>query len=273
VTLRTLAAALLALALSGCALLRSLAGAAFDPPRLTYESWSAEDVGLDGVTVLLKYRVENPNAQGFRLSKVAWALDLDGKPAAKGDMPSGLSVPAKGAAPLALPVRIRWRDLPDVAALLLRDEVGFKVSGSAALASPIGDVDLPFSREGRLKVPKAPGIAVDGIRIRELTLTRLALDLRLRLTNSNAFPLPVGALAYGLRLGGEELGAGQGHPLAAVPPGGTATVTVPVRLSLAGASGAVRRLLDGGGAPLEVDGKAEFEGMQFPFEAEKPIER
>jgi LEA14-like dessication related protein len=272
------AAALLVLTASGCAALGQLARSAFDPPKLEFVDWSARALDAEGVTIGLQYKLTNPNSQGFRLSRVGWALDLEGKPAAKGDMPTGLTVPANGSAPLELPVRVRWRDVPDLVKLLVspKGDVGFKVTGVAALAGPLGDVELPFSREGRVDLPRVPGFGIEGIRVRELSLTNVSLDLRLRVSNANKFPLPVGALAYGLRLGGEPVASGDGKPLAAVPPGGEATVTIPVRLSLASAGGAIRRLLQGESLPAELDGTAEFGDLQFPFSAEgaaRPPER
>jgi LEA14-like dessication related protein len=272
---RLLAATAVVLALSGCAALSKLARSAFDPPKLEFVDWSAKALDAEGVTVALQYKLTNPNAQGFKLSRIGWALDLEGKPAAKGDMPSGLTVPASGSAPLEVPVRVRWRDVPDLVRLLVspKGDVGFKVTGTAALAGPFGDIEVPFSREGRVDLPRVPGIGVDGIRVRELSLTNVALDLKLRVSNANEFPLPVGALAYGLRLGGEPVASGEGKPLAAVPPGGEATVTIPVRLSLLSAGQAIRQLLSGETLPAEVNGTADFGDLEFPFATEGRVTR
>jgi LEA14-like dessication related protein len=184
-------------------------------------------------------------------------------------MPAGLAVPAKGTAPVTFPVRVRWRDVPDLLRLVAtREDVAFKVSGNAAVDGPLGEVDVPFSREGRFDLPRVPVVRLDGVRVRELSLTNVSLDLRLQITNGNKFALPVGALAYGLRLGGEDVASGAGHPLAMVPPGGSAAVSIPIRLSLAAAGGAIRRLLEGGALPAEVKGQADFGDLEFPFDAE-----
>jgi LEA14-like dessication related protein len=267
--------ALLAVSVAGCSLLGKLARSAFDPPTLEFVDWSAQGLDAEGVTIALQYKLTNPNAQGFKLARVGWALDLEGKPAAKGDMPSGLEVPASGSAPLEVPVRVRWRDVPDLVKLLLspKGDVGFKISGTAAVAGPLGDVELPFSREGRVDLPRAPGIGLEGIRVRELSLGNVSLDLKLRISNANRFPLPVGALAYGLRLGGDPVASGDGKPLAAVPPGGVATVTIPVRLSFLSAADAIRRLLQGESLPAEVKGTADFGDLEFPFAAEGQVAR
>ena len=266
---RAALAALLVLSLPGCSLLRSLAAGGFKEPSLDYVSWSAQSLDAEGVTLALQYRLTNPNERGFKLSRAAWALELEGKPATTGEMPLGLTVPAKGSTMVELPVRLRWRDLPDLVTLLAtRRDVGFKVTGTAALSSMVGDLSIPFSRSGRVDLPRMPSFAVQGIRMRELSLTSLAFDLDLQVKNGNAFPLPVGALAYGLRLGGAPLAAGGERPLAAVPAGGTATVKIPVRLSLAAAGDAIRRLANGSAVPVEVEGSAGFGDLAFPFEAE-----
>ena len=266
--LHRLAPLLLVLAfLPGCSLLGQLAASAFDPPKLEYVSWSAEALDADGVTIALHYRLTNPNAQGFRLSRVGWALDLEGKPAVKGDMSSGITVPAKGTAPLDVPVRLRWRDVPDlVQTVATKRDVAFLVKGSVAVATPLGDVDVPFSRDGRIEIPRAPGFQLDGVRVRELSATNVSIDVRLKVANGNRFPLPVGALTYGLRLDGNEVASGAGQPVVAVPPGGTATVTIPVRLSLLGAGAAIQRLVTGGDVPVQVKGTAGFGDLAFPFQ-------
>ena len=263
-------AALLALALSGCAALESLAKSAFDPPKLEFVSWSADSLDAEGVTIALHYKLTNPNPQGFRLSRVGWALDLEGKPAAKGDMPSGLTIPSRGAAPLDVPVRLRWRDVPGLVQLVAtRSDVAFKVTGRAAVASGLGDVEVPFSREGRLPLPRIPRVGIESVKVRPLSLGTVSVDLKLRVDNGNSFPLPVGALAYGLKLDGSPVATGDGHPLAAVPAHGAATVSIPVRISLAAAGPALQRLLSGDSVPVDLDGKAGYGGLEFPFEARK----
>jgi LEA14-like dessication related protein len=267
-------AGLLLLALSGCSAIRSLLAGGFEEPSLEYVSWSAQSLDAEGVTIGLRYRLTNPNDRGFTLSRAAWALELEGKPAASGDMPLGLSVPAKATTDVELPVRVRWRDVPDLAQLALtRRDVGFKVTGTAALSSALGDIGIPFSRSGRVDLPRVPSFAVRGVRVRELSLTGLAFDVDLAVKNENRFALPVGALAYGLRLGEGELAADGEKPLVAVPPGGSATVKIPVRLSLASAGKAIQRLLGGESVPLEVKGSAGFGDLDFPFAAGGEVER
>lgn len=157
-----LAAASLASAalLPGCAALGAAAKAVVEPPRVTFETLSLEALDLDGFTLGLHWNVDNPNRFPFRLARLGWALELDGRAAARGDQTKGIDIPAAGAATVEIPVRLRWAELPGLLQLaLVRDEMPFKVSGVAAVGSSFGDIDVPFSREGKLAIPKSFGLS------------------------------------------------------------------------------------------------------------------
>jgi LEA14-like dessication related protein len=249
------------LALGGCASVRSILGAGFERPTLAYESWSANDLDLDGVTIALHYRLQNPNGFGLDLRRLGYRLEVEGRRVAEGSLPGGLQIRAQGATPIAIPVRLRWREVPGFVELLLtRAEVAYRVSGDVGVGSPLGTLDIPFEHEDRVPVPRPPSIGIDGVTVRESSLSNLSLDLRVRVENRNSFPLPAGALTYGLRVGQRDLLSGGSQPLAAVPGGGRATVAIPIRISAAGAAEAVASLL--GGAELRLQGLAEFGPMQ-----------
>jgi LEA14-like dessication related protein len=263
--LTALAAALAVAALPGCSLLNSIAGTAFEAPKLTFESWSADAVDLEGVTIALHYRLDNPNAFGLDLERLGYRLEVEGRRVVEGQLPAGLHLAAKAASPVAVPVRLRWRDLPGFAeALLTRSDVGYRISGEAGVRTPLGTVTLPFEHRDRVALPRLPGLRVEGVSVRETTLTHLALDFRLGIANGNAFPLPVGALTYGLRVGEADLLSGGSHPLAAVPPGGHATITIPIRISLLGAASSASQIL--GGAEIRLRGRAGFGPLEVPVD-------
>jgi LEA14-like dessication related protein len=162
----TLMAALLVVHLfAGCAALGAAARAVVEPPKVAFDALSLDALDLDGFTLGLNWNVDNPNSFPFRLSRLGWALELDGRPAARGDTTKAIEVPAQGAAKVAIPVRLRWADIPGLIQVAMRrDELPFKVSGVAAVASTFGDIDVPFSREGKVAVPRDFGAGGFGIR-------------------------------------------------------------------------------------------------------------
>jgi LEA14-like dessication related protein len=142
------------LALGGCASARSLLETGFQRPALVYESWSAEQLDLDGVTLALHYRLENPNGFGLDLRRLGYRLEVEGHQVVQGDLPAGLQIRPRGTTPLPIPVRLRWRDVPGFAELLLtRVDVAYRLSGDVGVGSPLGIVDLPFAHSARVPLP------------------------------------------------------------------------------------------------------------------------
>ncbi len=255
------------LLLPGCSLFQRVAGRGFERPTFTFESWSADQLDFEGVTIALHYRFENPNRFGLDLRRLAYRLEVEGRQIGEGQLPAGVRIAARGATPIAVPVRLRWRDLPGFVELLTtRAEVNYRVSGSASVDTALGAIDLPFEHRDRVALPRVPSFRIEGITMHEASLSSVSLDLRLRIENGNAFPLPVGALTYGLRVGDREVVAGGSHPLVAVPPGGRATISIPVRISVQGMAGAVADLVSG--AELRLRGLAGFgDGVEVPVDA------
>ena len=92
---------------SGCAALGAAARTVVEPPRVDFDTLSLEALDLEGITLGLNWNVDNPNRFPFRLSKLGWALELDGRHAARGDTVKSIDVPAAGKAAVEIPVRLR----------------------------------------------------------------------------------------------------------------------------------------------------------------------
>lgn len=263
----TAPAALLLLSLAGCAGVQQMIGAAFEKPRLTYESFTPQELDLEGVTLGLRYRIDNPNAVGLKLATVDYRVDVESRQVVTGSSQTGLSIPARGSAPLELPVRVRYADIPDlVSNLIHKDTLGFQIQGNAGVSTPVGVIGLPFSYTGQIPTPKMPGIALTGVTVRGLSLDGVTLDVHLEVRNQNGFALPVGALAYALRLGGKEVLSGANQALASVPANGKNAVTIPVQLPFAAAADAVGRLMRGASTDVNLNGRASFGGVQLPVD-------
>jgi LEA14-like dessication related protein len=264
---KTLLAVLLAL-LSGCAGLQDLARAAFTEPRLSFKSAALDALDLDGATVAFTWEIENPNALGVDLARAGWQIEVEGTRVAAGDLPAGLSIPANGKAPLTFPVRLRFRDVPGIVGLLGsgKRDLGYRLSGSLGVRTPIGIVDLPMSHAARVSLPSMPRFALDGLRVRSVSLSTVAVDVRVKVQNPNAFPLPNGQIDYALALAGTSVAKAAGASVAAVPGGGSAVVEIPVRVDVLSAGRVATELARGAEVQVELTGKAELAGLPLPLE-------
>ncbi len=263
-----LAALLLPALLSGCAGLENLAKAAFQEPRLSFRSAALDALDLEGATIGFTFDLENPNAIGVDVARAGWQVEVEGTRVAAGDLPAGLAVPANGKVPVTFPVRVRFRDVPGIVSLLGsgRSELAYRLSGSIGVRTPVGVVDLPMSHSDTVKVPALPRFGLDGLQVRSVSLSSVALGVRLRIQNPNAFPLPAGDLQYALALSGTPVARAEAARVVAVPAAGSAVVEIPVKVDVASAGHVAADLARGGDVQVELTGKAELAGLPVPLD-------
>jgi LEA14-like dessication related protein len=264
-----LALALPALA-AGCAGLKDLARSTLQEPKLSFRSANVQALDLDGATVALLFDLSNPNAFGLDLARAGWAVDMDGTRIASGDMPGGLAIPANGTAPITLPVHVRFRDVPGIAALLSsgKDAVPYTVSGALGVRTPLGILDVPLSHSDTLRLPRLPHIALDGISLRGFSLESLGVGfvVRLRVSNPNRFPIPAGGFETAVALGGSNVASAQVGRLQPLPAGASALVEIPVSVDPGSALRAATLLGRGGDVDVHLTGKVDVAGLQFPLD-------
>ncbi len=257
----------LLLAFAGCAGVRDLVAGAFERPTLTFQSVSLEGLDLEGVTVALHYRVDNPNSMGLNLARLGYALDIEGRRAVAGELPAGLHIPARGSAPMAVPVRLRFQELPGIVeTLATRDAVAYRISGHAGLDTPVGVVDLPFEHQGRAPVPRPPGFAIESARVTSTSVTHVGLALRLRVHNANAFALPVGSLRYAVAVSGTPVVTADDLSMVSVPPGGSSVFELPLSIDTFGAARAAALALSGEPLEIAITGAAGYGSARVPLD-------
>jgi LEA14-like dessication related protein len=263
-----LGTAALALGLASCAGLQELAKTAFERPRLDFRSAAVEGLDLEGATVALKFDLQNPNGFGLDLARVGYGLEVEGTRIATGDLPGGLAIPARGAAPLTVPVRVRFADVPGIVKLLTggRDRIRYRVAGNVGVNTPVGLVELPMAHEDQLGLPALPRFALDGLAVRSASLREVALDVKVKVTNPNRFGLPAGSLGYALSVAGAPVARADGAPLAAVAGASASTIALPVRLDVLGAGAAAAALSRGGEVDVALRGEARVAGLAIPLD-------
>jgi LEA14-like dessication related protein len=255
--------------LLGCAGLQDLARSAFREPTLTFRNASVDVLDLEGATVALHVDLQNPNGFGLDVAHVGWSLDAEGTRVATGDTPGGLSIPANGTAPLAIPVRVRWRDVPGILGLFRRGEDGLRyaVAATIGVRTPIGVVELPVAHQGRLALPRLPSFSLEGLRVRSVSLAEVAFEVRVGVRNPNAFPVPAGKVGWTLSLGASApVARAEGVALSAIAARGGADLVFPVRLDLGSAGRAAVDLARGGEVRVRLEGVAELAGLTVPFD-------
>lgn len=253
---------------AGCAGLSDFARSAVKEPKATFRSVSVAAFDLEGVTLDFVWDLQNPNGFGLDLASVGWSVDAEGKRVASGNAPGGLKIVANGTSPVTFPVRVRFRDVPGIVSLLGsgKDRIQYKLAATLGLRTPMGVLDVPLSREDSVRLPSAPHFSVDGISLRGVSFEDVTFDVKLRVKNPNAFPIPAGSLDYALALSGAQVAKAEGANLATVPSGGSAVVAIPVRLNYAGAGRAATDIARGADVDVALSGKASLAGIPLPLD-------
>lgn len=262
-----LLAALAALSLSACAGVGKVISGAFERPRLQLETVGVEAIDLEGATAVARYRVENPNGFSLTVARLSYQLDVEGQQVVAGSLPGGLRLPARGAAPLVIPVRVRYADVPAfLERVTQRDHVAYRVAGSVGFDTALGAVDIPWSHTGEVPLPKLPAFSVDSVRLSGAGFTGLTVALKIRLGNRNAFPIPGGRLDYRLDLNGAPAVRAAAASLASVPAGGSTVVDVPVKVDLLAAGMGAGQALAGGRTEVALSGSAAWGSLRIPVD-------
>lgn len=258
----------LAFLLAACAGVQQLARSAVKEPKLTFRSASLEALDMEGATVAFTFDIENPNGFGVDLARIGWTVDVEGTRIAAGEVPGGLQIRASATSPVAFPVRIRFQDVPGIVSLLGsgKDVIQYRLGGTLGVRTPLGIIDLPLSHEDLLRIPSMPRFTLDGISVRSASFTELALDVRLRIRNPNAFALPLGRLDYALAIGGAHVARAEGAELAGVAGGTSAVVAIPVKLDIVSAGRAAADLARGAEVQVDLSGRAVVGGIPLPVD-------
>jgi len=149
---------LMALLMVGCASL-------VEEPRVGLASVSLNSIGITGATAQVDLEVENPNRFDLNARSVEYALEFypgsaapdqevpeeEWRTLATGRSAEELSLTGGETTPVQLLVPFSYSELGSAASRLLRDgSLRYRFSGAFTVASPLGDIRVPFDRTGLL---------------------------------------------------------------------------------------------------------------------------
>lgn len=259
--------------LAGCALLRSLVGAAFEKPTLAFKDAQVPSVDFEGAELDLTFLVTNPNSMGLNLAQATYALQIEGKQVLAGAPSRGLVIPAHATTAVTFPARIKWLDIvPALAALFAQDSVRYRASGSVGVDSPIGLITLPLEHEGTFSAPKLPRFEIGAPRIVSISLLGARLSVPLKIANANGFPLPIAGVLGDVSIGGATVGRVALPEQAPVAPGQEATLLIPLDVSFLSAGQAATQAIKTGVAEVKIDAMLNAAGATLPLKVAKTVE-
>lgn len=258
---QTAVAATSAGALAGCDLLRSL-GAPTPTAQLAGVRFA--DLSLTGLTLLFDVNVKNPYGVGLPLANLDYALASGGQSFLTGAAPLQGAVPANGQQLVTLPASLVFASLFQALAgvrpgalVPYHSTLGISVNAPA-----VGAVRLPIQQDGQLPVPAVPDVSLASIGWSNVSLTGATGLARVRIGNTNQFPLDILNLNYGLKLAGYDLARSAIAQPVSLQPGGSGELGLALSVSTLSAGAALLRALQSPSAPYTFAGTL---GLNTPF--------
>jgi LEA14-like dessication related protein len=204
-------------------------------PQVSFDRLAIKDVSFEKVDTAVVLAVRNPYPLKVSLASFAWDLSLDGHHLVGGKGKNGLTLDPSGTSRVRVPVSVAFRDLVDLVGVGKgKDQVPFTVTGSMGFDTPLGQVKLPWRGKGAFPVLRVPRVKLAGLRLKNLDVGSLSatLALDLALSHDQGSTLTFHGLDYGLSFGGHHVLDGKVEKVAAVAPGATSTVSLPLTVSL-----------------------------------------
>ena len=256
--------------LAGCQSLQDMAGMAQKPTAQVIGT-SIRGLSLSNAVLLFDVEVSNPYATALPLANLSYALNSGGKKILEGSVQPTGSIPAKGKQVLQLPVTVGFA--PVMTALkgvkpgaVVPYTVDFKLGVEAPV---VGLLEVPLSKSGELPIPAVPEVEMTAYEIGKLGLDQTTGTVKLRVRNTNQFPLDLKRLGMSFALGGQEVGTTRISDAASLQAGETATLSVPLSFAPRTVGASLFNLLRGKQIAYKVAGSIEantrFGPISIPY--------
>lgn len=241
------------LALGGCAALQEVV----KEPSVSVQDMQVKAVSLSDMKLDFVLGVKNPNPVGISLSGMRYNLDVEGKSLLSGDNREKMKVGANGTSSVHLPLTLKYQDVfGGLDALLKQDKVRYALNGDL----DFGLFRLPYSKEGVIDLPSMPQVKVEGVEVKGMTLSGLDIGLALQVTNSNAFPIKLDGIDYGLKLANTQVASGKSLGAVSIAPGQTGTMNVGLSLAYSKLGDVIDALRNDSRIPVALDGRMKIPG-------------
>lgn len=254
----------------GCQSLQDLTGLTAKPAARVVGS-SIRGLSLQNAVLLFDVEVANPYSAGLPLADLSYTLGSNGRKLLEGSIQPSGSIPARGKQIIQLPVTVGFAPLMTTLkgvkpGAVLPYTADFRITVDAPV---LGRVEVPFSKTGELPVPAVPEVEMAGYEIGRLGLDQTSGTVKLRIRNTNQFPLDLKRLGMSFALGGQEVGSSRLSDAASLQPGESATLSVPLSFSPRTAGASLFNLLRGKQIAYQVSGSIEantrFGPISIPY--------
>ena len=191
--------------LYGCAILRE----AIQKPSVEFEGFSITDIDFTGVNTMFDFKIKNPNPVGVKINGFDYRFIIEGNQFLGGNNPEEVLLKSGGESIISIPIAIKYLDVyKAVSALKGNDNIPYQLAVDIYFNTPIGRLQVPFSKRGDLPTLKMPKVSLGEVRLKALSLTKADIEFDINFRNPNAFGISLNDLNYSLALNRGQIAKG-----------------------------------------------------------------
>lgn len=154
---RLISVAFVTASLVACSNLAGPFNANIENPDVSLAGLRFAEPGVSEQALAVELRLENPNEFDVSVDGLAFALDINELPFAKGLTDEVFTLPGDGEVVVPVSITIPTTDLIDrVAAIGIGRRLDYRLTGEADIGGWFMPT-IPFLREGKLALPSLPG--------------------------------------------------------------------------------------------------------------------
>jgi len=171
-------------------------------PVVSLHSVELANINLNGVRLLCKVQVENPNGFDIPFPEVDWKLFINNNSFVNGTVRNNQRIRARNTTIVEVPVNLEYLGiLNSFASLLGSRQVGYKTELGVRFSLPvIRDKTWRFEHEGSLPLPQLPQVNRPSMAIENANITRAIVNVTINVVNPNPFEIPSPKIAYDYQL-------------------------------------------------------------------------
>jgi len=148
-----LSAAVLSVALAGCATLRN--ALTFEEPQIALQEINVTGLGITGGTLDLVFDVYNPNQYRLRSTRLEVGLALASTDFGESLIDKPLDLSPQNHSRVVMPVRFTWAGVGAAARSLLQSqELPYGITGAVILDTPLGERRVQLKSNGKVPLRK-----------------------------------------------------------------------------------------------------------------------
>jgi len=204
-------------------------------PVVSLNSVDLTNISLNGVQLLAKVQIENPNSIEIPFPQTDWELFVNANSFISGTIRNNERIRARGSTVVEVPVYLDYLGIfNSFTSLFGNRQFDYKTAFALTFNLPVlGEKVMNLAHDGTIPLPQLPQINTPSMRISSSNITRTEILVTINVVNPNIFPIPSPRITYDYQINRNSFIRGNvesDEPLAA---SSVTPITIPLTVNYA----------------------------------------